>query len=47
MGKSRLGAGVVIGLLSGSLGGCGGGGGVAFGGITPKDGWECTTADTC
>ena len=46
MGKSRLRAGVVFGLLCGTLGACGGGSGIDFGGITLKDGWECTTGDT-
>lgn len=47
MGKSRLGAGVVLGLLASSLGGCGGGGagGIDWGFLAPEAGWECRTAE--
>jgi hypothetical protein len=52
MRKSRLRAGVALGLLAGAAGlgaaGCGGGGdddGIDFGGITVKDGWQCTVGD--
>ena len=40
-------AGAALGLLAGSLGGCGGAGGVDvdFSGITFEKGWECTAAD--
>ena len=45
MGKSRLGARVVLGLLASSLGGCGGGGGIDWGFLAPEAGWECRTAE--
>jgi hypothetical protein len=46
MAKSRLPAGFVFALLSGALGGCGGGSSIDLGGITLKDGWECTLGDS-
>ncbi len=45
MGKGRRRAGVALGLLAGSLGGCGGGSGVDLSGITLEKGWECGIAD--
>ena len=49
MGRSRLRAGVAVGLLASGLGGCGGGGvgrGIDWGFLAPEAGWECTAADT-